>query len=202
MIKLRNLVIPKTVIIASCVALCFVLFVVVWTKWDMVRFKRSLASENSPTGVMMSKKTPAISEETGVLTTDNSDDPSVPESPVFNGEGKYAGMTADEILADIDRHLETFHAEHSEWKERQAEALLVQRRLDARLAEVSAELDAVRERDARSPKPLLGEEFLAEIDAKYPRNAAARKLLREGNPSDEDLILARVPNYPFPPKDD
>ena len=113
---------PRYFWIISSMSVLFVISTVLFTKWQEKRFM-PLVKANDPVSQITSTGgmplTPPIAPKTPDL--DNDAEQSETKNLVYTGEGEYAGMTAKEILADVERKLEAFHVEHAQWKIRQAD---------------------------------------------------------------------------------
>ena len=105
-------------------------------------------------------------------------------------------MTEAEILAEVDSKLEMFDMENSEWKEQHSQALLTEKRLEARLVAAKAALAEAIEREKQGP-PLFSEtEFLENHDKRFPWSAKSRALFDVGITDSREHFKARHGRYP------
>lgn len=194
--------VPSYVWIISIVSALFVISTLIFNKWKEVSVLRSinnnsLVSESLPTRPIVSEKMPPINPDSSTPLDHDSKQNEVEDS-VFMGEGEYAGMTQAEILAEVDRKLEIFDMEHSEWKEQHSQALLAEKNLEARLAAARAALAEAIELEKQGP-PLISEtEFRENHDKRYPWSAKSRALFKAGITDSREHFKARHGRYPPP----
>ena len=192
--------VPSFVWIISIVSALFVISTLIFCKWQEISFLRSInnnspASENHPTRARASEKMLPIDPDSSV-PLDHDPKQNEGEDSVFTGEGEYAGMTEAKILAEVDRKLEMFDMENSEWKEQHSQALLTEKRLEARLVAAKAALAEAIEREKQGA-PLFSEtEFLENHDKRFPWSAKSRALFDAGITDSREHFKARHGRYP------